>query len=484
VNRAALFLIACTLGGLGGMLGSIVGSAFGKAGMWAGGVVWRDSTGIPAIPQLIVLERVIGERPTTDGGGSRPYFGPERVVQRFLSANAIARWVLQVADSTKASTPPSLNEGSDVIVHLDRVVDSSPSPLGNTNIFFAPPPPEIQRAMRTGEGWTGVQIADVVMGERLETIYAARFKMPGSDQMHYVIDTAGNLDFAHGQPLTFEPHPHLLVARLDLDVHTTRGAHRRIPYQVMVSDDGYTYARIAEYLTGRIPVGGKDYAVKIRSAYRFEPFYSPGPGTVFLIDLDGNGEIAEKPSVTRDGAPAAAEQVMARTPFLLGKQAWMVADVDSMGSRLVIRRTKTKVAAVENFKAPRLVARTLSGRSYQLSKQSDVVLVEFWSVSCGFCEKARPAVNELAYAERGRFTWLAVARETDRSEIKRFLAAHPMNATVALYDSAAWTTYNPIGVTPLFFVVDKKGVIRFRGAGASALDAAAAKVKMLSPVSR
>jgi len=251
----------------------------------------------------------------------------------------------------------------------------------------------------------------------------------------------------------------------------------------MVSDDGYTYARIAEYLTGRIRVAGKDYATKIRSRTRDEPFYSPGPGTVFLIDLDGNGEIAEKPSVTRDGAPAAAEQVLARTPFMLGKQAWEVADLDSMGSTLVIRRTKTRVAAVENFKAPQMVVRTLSGRNYRLSKQSDVVLVEFWSVSCGFCEKARPAADELAHAEGGKLMWLAVARETDRVEIESFLAAHPMSATVALYDSAAWTTYNPIGVTPLFFVVDKKGVIRFRGAGASAIDAVAAKVKMLSPVS-
>jgi len=403
---------------------------------------------------------------------------------RLCTAAVICKSILAVACLPQiASGQSNVRRVPGVIVPLDRGVDSS-SRLGLTNIFFAPPPPEIQRAMRTGEGWTGIQIADVVMGKGLGTIYAARFKMPGSDQMHYVVDTAGNLDFAHAQPLTFDPHPQILVAHLDLDVHTTRGAHRRIPYQVMVSDDGYTYARIAEYLTGRMRIGGKDYAVKIRSENRYQPFYTPGPGTVFLIDLDGDGEIAEKPSVTRNGAPAAAEQVMARTPFMLGKQAWEVADLDSMGSRLVVRRTKTRVAAMENFKAPQLVARTLSGRSYQLSKQSDVVLVEFWSVSCGFCEKARPAANELADAERGTFTWLAVARETDRAEIERFLAAHPMNATVALYDSAAWTTYNPIGVTPLFLVVDKKGVIRFRGAGASAIDAVAATVKMLSPVSR
>jgi thiol-disulfide isomerase/thioredoxin len=403
---------------------------------------------------------------------------------RICTAAFIGKIILPVASLPQiASSQSSVRPVPGVIVRLDRAVDSS-SRLGLTNIFFAPPSPEIQRVMRTGEGWTGIQIADVVMGEGLRTIYAARFKMPGSDQTHYVVDTAGNLDFAHAQPLTFEPHPHILVAHLDLDVRTTRGAHRRIPYEVRVSDDGYTYARITEYLTGRMRVDGKDYAVKIRSAYRNEPFYSPGPGTVFLIDLDGDGQIAEKPSVTRDGAPAAAEQVMARTPFMLGKQAWEVADLDSMGSRLVVRRTKTRVAAVESFKAPPLVARTLSGRSYRLSDHSDVVLVEFWSVSCGFCEKARPAANELAAAERGTFTWLAVARETDRVEIERFLAAHPMSATVALYDSAAWTTYNPIGVTPLFLVVDKKGVIRFRGAGASAIDAVAAEVKMLSPVSR
>lgn len=393
----------------------------------------------------------------------------------FLLATCLAH--IAVAQS-------SVRPLSNLVVRLNRAVDSLPSPAGLTNIFFAAPPPEIQRAMRTGEGWTAIQTADVVMGDGLETVYAARFKTTGSDEMHYVVDTAGKLDFAHGQPLTFESHPHLLVAHIDLDVRATRGTRRRIPYQILVSDDGYTYARIAEYLIGNIRVGGRDYATKVRSSDRDEPFYSPGPGTVFLIDLDGNGEIAEKPSVTSNGAPASAEQVMALTPFMLGRQAWEVADIDSTGSRLIVRRTKTTVAAVENFKAPQLVVRTLRGPSYRLSKESGIVLIEFWSVSCGFCEKARAAANELARTGHGTFTWLAVARENDHAEIEHFLAAHPMNATVALYDSTAWTTYNPSGVTPLFVVVDKNGVIQFRGAGASAIDPVAAKVKTLSKASR
>jgi hypothetical protein len=39
VNRAALFLAACALGGLGGAVGSMVGHAFGKGGLWAGGIL-------------------------------------------------------------------------------------------------------------------------------------------------------------------------------------------------------------------------------------------------------------------------------------------------------------------------------------------------------------------------------------------------------------------------------------------------------------
>jgi len=39
MNRAALFLVACVLGGLGGALGSMVGHSFGKVGLWAGGII-------------------------------------------------------------------------------------------------------------------------------------------------------------------------------------------------------------------------------------------------------------------------------------------------------------------------------------------------------------------------------------------------------------------------------------------------------------
>src|SRR5438552_8344988 len=96
-------------------------------------------------------------------------------------AAVICRIILLVACLPQvASSQSSVRTVPRVMVRLDGVVDSSPSPLGLSNIFFAAPSPEIQRTMQTGEGWTGTEIADVVKGEGLRTIYAARFKLPGS----------------------------------------------------------------------------------------------------------------------------------------------------------------------------------------------------------------------------------------------------------------------------------------------------------------
>lgn len=39
MSRLSLFVLSSFLGGLGGLLGSIVGNFFGKPGLWIGGVV-------------------------------------------------------------------------------------------------------------------------------------------------------------------------------------------------------------------------------------------------------------------------------------------------------------------------------------------------------------------------------------------------------------------------------------------------------------
>jgi hypothetical protein len=60
-------------------------------------LVWRDLTGVPAIPQLVVLERSVGEQSRSTGSGI--YFGREQVLRRYIGPVEIANWVLSTADS-------------------------------------------------------------------------------------------------------------------------------------------------------------------------------------------------------------------------------------------------------------------------------------------------------------------------------------------------------------------------------------------------
>src|SRR5439155_194327 len=111
------------------------------------------------------------------------------------------------------------------------------------NIFFDSIPSTFRDSVRLDRSWTDVQLADVVSGDGLVTVYAARFKRSGAADTQYVVDTNGNLDFTDEQPLAFRTVNSLQVADLDIDVRARAGTRRRVPYQVLLGD-GFTYARI------------------------------------------------------------------------------------------------------------------------------------------------------------------------------------------------------------------------------------------------
>jgi hypothetical protein len=199
-----------------------------------------------------------------------------------------------------------------------------------TNIFFDSIPSAIRGSVRLDRSWTDVQLADVVSGDGLVTIYAARFKRPAAADTQYVVDTNGDLDFTNEQPLVFRSVNTLRVADLDIDVRTKAGTRRHVPYQVLLGD-GYTYARIAEYGAGVAQLGRREYAVKVRNAYRNHPFYVRNEGTVLFLDMDGDGRIAEYPDGTARGLGFGPEQVDINSPFLLAGQPYEILEIDSAG---------------------------------------------------------------------------------------------------------------------------------------------------------
>jgi len=334
--------------------------------------------------------------------------------------------------------------------------------------------------MRTGDGWQGIEVADVVAGEGIKAIRAARFKVPGNDQVQYAVDTAGHLDFTNAPILTFERSGAVRATNLELTVRSTSGSQRRVPYQMLVSDDGYTYARIAAYRTGQFRVNGLDYAVSVRSLHRGAPFYAAYPGTVVMIDLNRDGTFAEQVTVAASGRAMAAEKVAFNTPFVLDGRAFELSGIDSGGTQLAISPSTRTTAVAAGFRAPPLSATLLDGGRFQLSKQSGkVVLIEFWATNCGYSEGVRAAANAFADSAGPGYTWLAVAREDDLGRIRQHLDSFPMHATIALRDNAAWETFNPNAATPRFIVIDRRGVVRLQAEGESAMPAVLASLKEL-----
>jgi len=67
-------------------------------------LVWRDSVAVPSIPQLLIIERSIGEQTRKDGLVGM-YFGSDRVVQRLMNANEIAQWVFKESERLSSALP-------------------------------------------------------------------------------------------------------------------------------------------------------------------------------------------------------------------------------------------------------------------------------------------------------------------------------------------------------------------------------------------
>lgn len=402
-----------------------------------------------------------------------------------MTRRAVLGFLLAGAGACSSRATPSarpLTSASEQVIALERVADTMPERwTGLTNIFFSPLADSASARAQLDAGWTTPEIADVVRDSGLVTILVVRFREPGDSAFHYVVDTTGRLDFVHGRRLTFRRRDDVLVADVDLEVRSRSGASVRLPYQILASDDGYTYARIAEYRRGRFRVGEREFAIKVQSASRNEPFFTLSPGTTFMIDLDGDGTIAEQNTITAGDRPMAAEQVIPSAPFVVSGAVLEFAAIDSAGRRLVVRPSRTRVAAVEGLEAPVLRGESLDGSRFRLDAHaSAVTLIEFWSTECAFSERARPAANALAAEARAAgFTWVAPVKENDRATVRRHLAEHPMGARVVFADSSTWSAYDPAIITPLFIVVDRQGIVRYRAAGASAITAVGLKVREL-----
>ena len=119
--------------------------------------------------------------------------------------------------------------------------------------------------------------------------------------------------------------------------------------------------------------------------------------------------------------------------------------------------------------APRFRAKTISGEQFNnQSVKGKVVLFEFWTTWCKYCEEEAQLVDDLAKEFKSKdLIVLAVDVLEPDQTVKKYLAEHPRSVPIVLTKDTNLAAMYNAQVYPIYVVIDRAGNIagEQRGAG-------------------
>ncbi len=119
--------------------------------------------------------------------------------------------------------------------------------------------------------------------------------------------------------------------------------------------------------------------------------------------------------------------------------------------------------------APRFRAKTTTGDQFNnASVKGKVVLFEFWTTWCKYCENEASLVDDLAkeFADQGLIVLAVDVLEPDQ-KVKKYLAEHPRSVPIVLTkDTNLAAMYNAQSY-PIYVVIDRDGNIAGEQRGAA-----------------
>jgi len=119
--------------------------------------------------------------------------------------------------------------------------------------------------------------------------------------------------------------------------------------------------------------------------------------------------------------------------------------------------------------APRFRAKTMTGEQFNnASIKGKVVLFEFWTTWCKYCEEEAELVDGIAkeFSDKGLIVLAVDVLEPDQ-KVKKYLVEHPRSVPIVLTkDTNLAAMYNAQSY-PIYVVIDRDGNIAAeqRGAG-------------------
>jgi thiol-disulfide isomerase/thioredoxin len=119
--------------------------------------------------------------------------------------------------------------------------------------------------------------------------------------------------------------------------------------------------------------------------------------------------------------------------------------------------------------APRFRARTTSGAQFNNeSVKGKVVLFEFWTTWCKYCEEEAATVDSIAreFKDKDLIVLAVDVLESDQ-KVKRYLADHPRSVPIVLTKDTNLAAMYNAQVYPIYVLVDREGNIAAEQRGAA-----------------
>ena len=111
--------------------------------------------------------------------------------------------------------------------------------------------------------------------------------------------------------------------------------------------------------------------------------------------------------------------------------------------------------------APRFRAKTISGEQFNNeSVKGKVVLFEFWTTWCKYCEEEAQLVDDIAKEFKSKdLIVLAVDVLEAEQTVKKYLAEHPRSVPIVLTKDTNLAAMYNAQVYPIYVVIDRDGHI-------------------------
>jgi len=119
--------------------------------------------------------------------------------------------------------------------------------------------------------------------------------------------------------------------------------------------------------------------------------------------------------------------------------------------------------------APRFRAKTTTGEQFNnQSIKGKVVLFEFWTTWCKYCEEEASLVDDIAkeFSGKGLIVLAVDVLEPDQ-KVKKYLAEHPRTIPIVLTKDTNLAAMYNAQVYPIYVVIDRDGNIAAEQRGVS-----------------